>query len=270
MAQSPDSKNTPHHSKPAELQAVIFDVDGTLAETERDGHRVAYNQAFAEQGIDWHWTIEEHRKLLGIAGGKERLRRYATNRTPDHAQQSGFDDWINRLYQRKSEIYASIVLAGKIPLRPGVRRLLEELRQGGVRLAVATTTDAANLNCLTMANLGCSAESLFEVIGAGDQVSHKKPAADIYEWVLEKLDLPAAACLAVEDARIGLDAARGAGIPTVVTVSDYSDDADFPGALTIVSGLGEPIQPVRHLGGHPLSGSCVDLGQLREWHNLSR
>ena len=270
MPPSAKTKDSAAHSGPAELKAVIFDVDGTLAETEKDGHRVAYNQAFSELGIDWHWTTEEHGKLLSIAGGKERLRQYAAIHAPHLMQQRGFDDWITCLYQRKNEIYASIVLSGKIPFRSGIRRLLEELRQNGLRLAIATTTDAANLNSLITANLGCSAESVFEVIGAGDQVPCKKPAPDIYEWVLEKLDLRATACLAVEDARIGLTAARGAGIATVVTVSEYSDDADFPAALSIVSSLGDPHLPASHLGGLPLDGTHVDLGQLRKWHNHSR
>ena len=205
------SKDNP--ASRSHLQAVIFDVDGTLAETERDGHRVAFNHAFAEFGMNWHWTPDEYRTLLGIAGGKERMRHYTARYAPHLLQQRSFADQVARVYRRKSEIYSYIALGGSIPLRPGVRRLIGELRAAGTRLAIATTTAPASLNSLIVANFGCPMESLFEVIGAGDQVPNKKPAPDIYAWVLEKLGLAANACLAIEDTHIGLNAARSAGTP---------------------------------------------------------
>ena len=252
-----------------DLQAVIFDVDGTLAETEENGHRAAFNHAFAEFGMDWHWTPEEYGKLLAIAGGKERMQHYATMHAPELLQQRGFSDWIARVYRRKSEIYSYIVLSGNIPLRPGIRRLISELSESGVRLAIATTTAPASLNSLIMANFGCPMESLFEVIGAGDQVPNKKPAPDVYAWVLREMNLPANACLAIEDTQIGLTAARAAGLASVVTVSSYSTGEDFSGALSVVSHLGEPELPASHLGGQPLCGGHVDLGQLQKWHALA-
>lgn len=248
------------------LQAVIFDVDGTLAETERDGHRVAFNHAFAEFGMNWHWTPDEYATLLGIAGGKERMRYYAARYAPHLLQQRCFADQVARVYRRKSEIYSFIALGGSIPLRPGVRRLLAELRAAGIRLAIATTTAHASLNSLIVANFGCPMESLFEVIGAGDQVPNKKPAPDIYAWVLKRLGLPATACLAVEDTHIGLNAARCAGLQTIVTPSDYSAGENFAGALSVVADLGEPDAPARHLAGAPLSQSHVNLEQLQNWH----
>ena len=251
------------NTAPTDLQAVIFDVDGTLAETERNGHRVAFNRAFTELGIDWHWSPEEYGRLLSVAGGKERIRLFARTNPPDT---DDLDAWVARLYRRKSEIYSEIALSGDILLRPGIRRLIGELRQAGLRLAIATTTAHNSLNSLIKANFGCPMEDLFEVIGAGDQVPNKKPAPDIYNWVLEKMRLPAAACLAIEDTWIGLTAARSAGIPSIVTVSNYSSGEDFAGALSIVSDLGEPGIPARHLGGFPLARDCVDLAQLRAWH----
>ena len=248
------------------LQAVIFDVDGTLAETERDGHRVAFNHAFTEFGMNWHWTPKEYATLLGIAGGKERMRHYAARYAPHLLQQRCFADQVARVYRRKSEIYSYIALSGSIPLRPGVHRLIAELRAAGIRLAIATTTAHASLNSLIVANFGCPMESLFEVIGAGDQVPNKKPAPDIYAWVLQKLGLPANACLAVEDTHIGLNAARCAGLPTIVTPSEYSSRENFSGALSVVADLGEPDVPARHIAGATLSQTHVNLEQLQNWH----
>lgn len=256
----------PDKSTSRALKAVIFDVDGTLAETERDGHRAAFNHTFAEFGLNWHWTDEEYRRLLAVAGGKERIRQYAASRDPELLRQRGFDDWLAHVHRRKSEIYSYIVLAGDIPLRQGVRRLIQELRDHGIRLAIATTTAASSANSLIMHNFGCPMESLFEAIGTGDQIQNKKPAPDVYARVLQEMRLLPENCLAIEDSQIGLSAARAAGLPSVVTVSRYSAGEDFPGALSIVSDLGEPDAPASHLGGQPLSGNHVNLEQLEKWH----
>lgn len=248
------------------LKAVIFDVDGTLAETERDGHREAFNHTFAEFGLDWHWTDETYRQLLAVAGGKERIRHYAAIRDPEMLRQRGFEDWLVNVHRRKSEIYSYIVLAGNIPLRPGVLRLIGELKERGVRLAIATTTAASSVNSLIMHNFGCPMESLFEAIGTGDQIQKKKPAPDVYSRVLQQMGLPGQSCVAIEDSAIGLSSARAAGVPSVITVSRYSAGENFPGALSVVSDLGEPDAPASHLGGQPLSGNHVNLDQLERWH----
>ena len=248
------------------LQAVVFDVDGTLAETERAGHRVAFNQAFAEFGLDWLWTPELYGELLAVTGGKERVALYIKRYAPALPEPIDFDAWVARLHQRKSEIYSELVGTGAIPLRPGIARLIDELKANGVRLAIATTTTPSSLNSLIVANFGCEMSSLFEVIGAGDRVANKKPAPDVYQWVLQQLKLPAADCLAIEDSNPGLSAARAASLPTLITVNDYTANDDFSGALSIVSDLGEPEAPAQHIAGRPLAGCCVDLTQLRAWH----
>jgi len=248
------------------LQAVIFDVDGTLAETELAGHRVAFNRTFAEFGLDWNWTPELYGELLAVTGGKERVALYVKRYAPALPEQVNFNAWIARLHQRKSEIYSELVLARAIPLRPGIARLIRELKTNGIRLAVATTTTPSSLNSLIVANFGCEMGSLFEVIGAGDSVVNKKPAPDVYQWVLEQLDLPPEACLALEDSYPGLSAARTAGLPTLITVNGYTANDDFSGALSVISDLGEPDAPACHIAGQPFAGTCIDLTQLRAWH----
>ena len=248
------------------LQAVIFDVDGTLADTEANGHRVAFNRAFDEFGLDWHWSEKLYGELLAVTGGKERIRHYAKTHAPDLLGRVDIDTWVARLHKLKSEIYSNLILAGGIPLRPGVARLIHELRDAGVRLAIATTTTPSSLASLIMAHFGQDMLELFEVVGAGDIVPHKKPAPDIYHWVLRNLELPPEACLVVEDSLPGLAAARAAGIPTLVTVSAYTVAERFDGAVSVVSDLGEMSAPATHLAGLPLAGACVDLAQIRTWH----
>lgn len=219
------------------FQAIIFDVDGTLAETERDGHRPAFNQAFAEHGLDWHWDAETYGRLLDITGGKERIRHYAESQAPAIAARPDFDDLVKKLHAAKTAHYVHRVDQGKLPLRCGVAELIAAARRAGIRLAIATTTSPENVTALLRASLAPDSADWFEVIGAGDVVPAKKPAPDIYHWVLARLDLPASACLAIEDSANGLRAALGAGIPTVVTVSEYTAGQDFRGALQVLAGL---------------------------------
>ncbi|MBT9313032.1 HAD family hydrolase [Leptothoe kymatousa] len=227
----------------AELKALIFDVDGTLAETERDGHRPAFNQAFADTGLDWDWTPELYGKLLKVSGGKERMRAYATEYLSEFQVPSEFSDldaMIKHLHATKTNYYKQYAAAGKIPLRPGVERLLDEARREGVRLAIATTTTPANVQALLENTLGAESLKWFDVIAAGDMVPKKKPAADIYEYALEHLNLPPDNCLAFEDTNNGLLSATPTGLKTVVTVNEYTKAQDFTGAKLVLSDLGTP------------------------------
>jgi beta-phosphoglucomutase-like phosphatase (HAD superfamily) len=219
------------------LQALIFDVDGTLADTERDGHRPAFNAAFAEHGLDWHWDDALYGKLLAITGGKERMRHYAEQHATEVAARPDFDALIKKLHAAKTEHYVRLVEQGGLPLRPGVARLIDQARRAGIRLAIATTTSPENVGALLRATLGDGAEAWFEAIGAGDIVPTKKPAPDIYRWVLDRLALPAENCLAIEDSANGLRAARAAGLRCLVTPNDYTAGEYFGDAWRVQADL---------------------------------
>jgi HAD superfamily hydrolase (TIGR01509 family) len=207
------------------LRALIFDVDGTLAETE-EAHRQAFNRTFAEFGLDWNWDAGLYGRLLKVSGGKERMRAFAA---PGHLD----DGLVDRLHRRKTGIYTAAVATGAVPLRPGVARLIAEARAAGLRLAVATTTTRANLLALLDGATGGAGHHWFEVMACADDAPVKKPDPQVYRFVLERLGLPAADCLAVEDTRNGVLAARGAGIGVVVTRSAYSADDDVAGAWAV-------------------------------------
>ena len=220
------------------LQALIFDVDGTLADTERDGHRVAFNAAFHDAGLPWNWDVRLYGELLAVAGGKERLAHYAGQYAPELAAKPDFEAFLRKLHVIKTSHYVHLVAGGALPLRPGVANLLREARKAGVKLAIASTTSPENVVALLRASLAHDAESWFDVIGAGDIVPNKKPAPDIYLWVLERLGLPAADCLAIEDSAHGLKAARAAGIPALVTENGYTRGQDFTGAVAVLPDFG--------------------------------
>lgn len=216
--------------------AVIFDVDGTLAETE-EGHREAFNAAFRQAGLPWSWDQDLYHQLLAVTGGKERIRYYIENFGAVGAPQDNLDDFIRALHAEKTTAYTELVGAGKLVLRPGVRELLAAAGERGYRLAIATTTTPANIDALLAATFGDAGKKLFEVICAGDSVPNKKPAPDVYLRALEELDLPPERCVAIEDSRNGLLAARAAGIPTIVTPSIYTTGEDFEEAVLVAEDL---------------------------------
>ncbi len=247
-----------------ELAALLFDVDGTLADTERHGHRVAFNRAFADAGLDWEWSHPLYGELLAVTGGKERIRHYL-QQTGEEAgfSEEELDEFVARLHAAKNEHYKRLLEEGSIPLRPGIERLLNQARKEGIRLAIATTTTADNVSALLNQTLGPEAESWFEVIGAGDVVPAKKPAPDIYHYVMEKMGLSPQQCIALEDSVHGFQAASDAGVKTVVTVNEYTRDGDFSGAALVIDRVGEPKQPFTVLAGDAGGADHLDVELLR-------
>lgn len=227
------------------LEALIFDVDGTLADTE-EVHRVAFNRAFAEAGLPWQWDVALYGRLLQVTGGKERIRHYIDAYT-DGTGAAPDPRFIAALHERKTALYAELVSGGAVPLRPGVAALLGEARAAGVRLAIATTTSLPNVEALLQAALGAQGSALFEVIAAGDSVPRKKPAPDIYLSALAQLGLGPGACLAVEDSRNGLRSALAAGLATLIVRSTYTRDEDFAGAARVLDGF----EDLREAGSGP-------------------
>lgn len=253
----------------ATLQAVIFDVDGTLADTERFGHLPAYNQAFDELAADVAWSEDEYADLLRIEGGHERLHHYFERSAIDDFLDMDRADFVDAAYERKNRLYRDRLASGQVPLRPGIRRLIQEARADGLRLAIASSSMRANVMALLTTALDPHAPAWFDVIVTGSDVSAKKPSAEVYQRVLDRLDLPAHACIALEDSHNGCRAAVAAGVPTIVTTSTYTAGHDFPGAALVADSLGEPSRPWHVLAGTHPGTSCLDTTALRRVHAAS-
>lgn len=251
------------------LEALLFDVDGTLADTERDGHRVAFNQAFTEAGLDWEWTVDLYEKLLAVTGGKERILHYLDNynkefKRPEQPEQLAA--FIADLHKSKTKHYTDLLKTGAIPLRPGVLRLLNEAKQAGLRLAIATTTTPANVSGLLKNTLGEDGESWFEVIAAGDIVPAKKPAPDIYTYAMEQMNLAPEACIAFEDSENGILASQGAKLKTIITINGYTESHDFSGAVIVLDSFGEPDQPFKVINGSAFNKEYLDIEMVIQLH----
>ncbi|BDB27547.1 phosphatase [Cupriavidus sp. TA19] len=250
------------------MKALIFDVDGTLADTET-AHLQAFNSAFAEVGLDWCWDEALYTRLLRVAGGKERLMHYWRMVDPEEAQGCKVKETIDAVHAIKTRHYAERVGSGQLPLRPGIARLIEEAGNAGVPIAIATTTTPANLDALLQVPLGQRWRERFAAIGDAGTTAIKKPAPDVYLAVLEQLGLEGGDCLAIEDSENGLRAAQAAGIATVITPTAYTAQDRFDGALLVLPHLGDPAQPLpRQLPG--AAQRWADLGALRNWHRGTR
>jgi len=242
-----------------QLKAIIFDVDGTLAETERDGHRLAFNQAFSEAGLPWQWSAEFYGPLLAVSGGKERLVAYVREYHPQFEPPVKLELWAAQLHRQKTKYYRQFLLEGSIPLRPGVQRLIEEAIAKDIRLAIATTSALPNVMALLEKFFH---PTVFELIAAGDIVAEKKPAPDIYDYVLEQMNLSPRECLVIEDSPGGVQAATQAGLPTLVTQHEYTENQDFSGAIAVLSDLGEPDAPFEVIRGNLGSFTYVSVDTL--------
>ena len=223
----------------AALEAILFDCDGVLADTERDGHRPAFNQAFEENNLDLVWDVDRYGVLLEVGGGKERMTAHWNEvGWPESIPEEARTDKVKELHLRKTDIFMDLIDDGAIPLRPGVLRLVDEAIDAGVKLAVCSTSNEKAVSNLVSTLMGPDRAAKFQVF-AGDMVKAKKPAPDIYLMAVEQMGLDKSRCVIVEDSFIGLGAAKAAGISCIVTKSSYTADEDFTGADMIVEELGE-------------------------------
>ncbi len=221
-----------------EIKALFFDQDGVIIDTERDGHRVAFNQTFREFGFDFQWGVEDYHQLLQVSGGKERMRHYLhTEGFGKPVDPSREGDLIKRMHKRKTEIFIGLLEEGKLPLRPGVRRLMNEAMQAGLVLGVCTTSNIRSAHAVAH---GILSDIDFDFVLAGDMVEKKKPHPEIYHLALEKTGLQPEQCLVVEDSRNGVLAARAAGMNVLATTNVYTEREDLSDAAIIVSCMGDP------------------------------
>ncbi|MDO8777447.1 MAG: HAD-IA family hydrolase [Burkholderiaceae bacterium] len=236
------------------LQALIFDVDGTLADTE-DAHRAAFNHAFAELGLDWEWDEALYTDLLNISGGKERILHYWKTTQPELRELSAMAlaDTVNRLHELKTAAYESAVNDGAVSLRPGVLKLMDEALAQGVQLAIATTTSPVNIAALLRRAVGPAWRMNFTAIGDASTAPIKKPHPQVYQQMLAALKLAPAQCLAFEDSNNGLRSATAAGLATLITPTRYTAHHDFGAAMRVVPDL-----------------SQIELAQLQRWHAESQ
>jgi HAD superfamily hydrolase (TIGR01509 family) len=218
------------------LSALIFDLDGTLADTE-ETHRQAFNAAFIEFELWWDWSPQLYTQLLAVSGGKERLRHYIGTLSAPAAERERLLQIVPALHATKTRIYTELLVSGRRPFRPGALPLLRAARGAGLKLAIASTTTSANVSALLQANLGPASGIVFDVIACGDQVQEKKPAPDIYRLVLGSLRLSAESCIAFEDSANGLRAAKAAGLATVITPSRWTAGEDFSSADLVLASL---------------------------------
>ncbi len=235
------------------LQALIFDVDGTLADTEA-AHRAAFNQAFDQEGLDWHWDEALYTQLLDVSGGKERLTHYWTQRHPEvrDVDGAGVRDTIARLHELQTAAYEAMVNDGAVSLRPGVLHLIDAAGHAGLHLAIATTTSPVNIAALLRGAIGSDWRQFFGLVEDASTAAIKKPHPQVYLQTLQRLQLPAAQCLAFEDSANGLRAATGAGLATVITPTQFTAGHDFSAALKVLPNL-----------------QGVTVADLQAWHALT-
>jgi len=247
------------------LRALIFDVDGTLADTE-EFHRRAFNATFAAAGLNWWWNRSTYRELLRVAGGRQRMRAFAEREDAATAQRADFDELLIALHAAKTRRYDASLREEPLPLRPGVARLFDESDAAGIALAIATTTTAANLDALLEPHFGTKWRDRFAAVVSGSEIQRLKPEPDVYIETLRQLGVEADACLAFEDSANGIRSAERAGLVVIATPTWYSLVDALPPTFVSLPHLGDPEHPLpKGTPGAPF----VDLERLREWHRLA-
>lgn len=250
------------------LRAVLFDVDGTLADTEALGHRPAYNRAFRELGFDFRWGPKLYRKLLKQPGGRERLKHYVEHYQPElgvHEAEAraDLDAWVKRVHDLKSHYFKRYMRRGRVPLRAGVARLMREAHGAGIQIAIVTNASLKTLQPVLKYTIGPELAAEVAVIASGEEVRNKKPAPDLYQLAMQRLGIGAEECVALEDSEMGLEAAAAAGVKAVVTINSDTAAQDFTEAALVVSSLGEPGAPTQVLKGRLGHHGWVTLETLQ-------
>ena len=246
---------------PSKLKALILDVDGTLADTE-EAHRRAFNEAFAQLGLDWNWSKPKYADLLRTAGGKERLAAFIDTLELPAPERRELTGRIDVIHQAKTANYTRMVAAGEVVLRDGVARLIDDAADSRVLLSIATTTTFANVEALLRVGLGEAALERFAVIGAAGDAARKKPAADIYHYVLRQLGAAPQECVAIEDSANGLRAAKAAGLYTIVTPSYWTRAEDFSAADLVLPSLGSAEHPLAPRAAMLVGNSMLGIREI--------
>jgi HAD superfamily hydrolase (TIGR01509 family) len=250
------------------IRALLWDVDGTIAETERDGHRVAFNRAFEGEGLPWQWDEARYGELLRITGGRERLMHDMATRADAPATAQERAELAKRVHVRKNAHYAELVQGGGIELRSGVKALMDEARAQGVRMGIATTTSRANVEALMQRHLGAAWASWFAVVVCGEDVQHKKPDPEVYAIALDVLGLRPPEAVAIEDSPGGVAAACAAQVPVIVTRSAYFANDTVEGVIAVGPGLDrrDGWTPAVDTDGQVGGASRITLADLTRWH----
>jgi HAD superfamily hydrolase (TIGR01509 family) len=254
--------------RPLTFDALIFDVDGTLADTE-ELHRQAFNEAFFACGINWRWGPALYAELLQITGGKERIASYLSQQRLPAAERGRLLRSIPQIHATKTRLYQELVALGHLLPRDGVRRLIMEARSAGLKLAIASTTSPENVESLLTSSFGSDAPGWFAAIATGDVVARKKPAPDIYNLALEQLGVAPRRAIAFEDSAIGLRAAKAAGLFTVATPSLWTIGQDFRSADVVLTSLADPERPLYAIDELRIGAKYLGLDQLETLHSAA-
>jgi len=231
-----------------QLKAIFFDMDGTIIDTEKDGHRVAFNEAFARLGINAEWDVAKYHQLLQIAGGKERMKFFFQGEGKEFLPaEKSIDDFVQQLHLLKTEIFVSLIESSKLPLRPGIKRLMQEAKEKGILIGICTTSNEKAVKAIVNSLL---ADIKIDLILAGDIVANKKPDPEIYLLALQKTGLAGDEVLVIEDSENGLIAGKAAGIKVLVTVNEYTKNENMTGAETVITSLGNENEKAQVLAGN--------------------